>query len=115
MKRPDAFVFDDPYYSCARIDNYPEPSEEECEQTKKELDLEALCGCTKKRTTKKKLGECEMDCDKDSDCKGKLICADQYKKELRKAGYDPRKANCGKGSKKEQYYEVCFDPTILNM
>ena len=114
MEYPDAFLFDDPAINCTYIDNWLLKDETECEEIKSYYELEALCGCTKIPTTKKKLGECEMDCDNDSDCKGKLICADQHKKELRKAGHDPRKANCGEGSQKDRYYEVCFDPTILN-
>jgi hypothetical protein len=29
------------------------------------------------------LGLCESDCDKDSDCMGGLICADEHKRELK--------------------------------
>jgi hypothetical protein len=60
------------------------------------------------------LGLCESDCDKDSDCKGGLICADEHKKELKAIGLDVRKANCyGETSAKTKYYEVCFKPSIL--
>ena len=60
---------------------------------------------------KKKLGLCKVDCDKDSDCKTGLWCADQHKKELKAKGFDVRKANCGKVGKWN--FEVCFDPKIL--
>jgi hypothetical protein len=60
------------------------------------------------------LGLCESDCDKDSDCMGGLICADQHKRELKALGLDIRKANCyGEVSERHKYYEVCFNPNIL--
>jgi hypothetical protein len=59
-----------------------------------------------------KLGRCEWDCDKDSDCKGNLLCADAHKAELKQKGFDERKADCGNvGAWNE---EVCFDPKILH-
>jgi hypothetical protein len=60
------------------------------------------------------LGLCESDCDKDSDCMGGLICADEHKRELKAIGLDMRKANCyGEVSERHKYYEVCFNPNIL--
>lgn len=59
-----------------------------------------------------KLGVCELDCDEDKDCKPGLWCADAHEKELKKAGYDERKANCGKIG--VWNFEVCFDPKILS-
>ena len=58
-----------------------------------------------------KLGLCKTDCDKDSDCMPGLLCADEHKEELRAAGYNRRKANCGRvGSRFE---EVCFNAKLL--
>ena len=61
----------------------------------------------------KKLGLCQVDCDKDIQCKGNLLCADAHKKELKAAGFDKRKANCGPGKPSQKNLEVCFDPKIL--
>lgn len=62
-----------------------------------------------------KLGLCtSIDCDRDSDCQPGLLCADQYKIELKLAGYDERKANCkNKEVFKKVKQEVCFDPKTL--
>ena len=57
------------------------------------------------------LGLCEYDCDVDADCKPGLWCADTHKPELKAAGFDERKANCGKIG--AWNLEVCFDPAIL--
>jgi hypothetical protein len=57
------------------------------------------------------LGLCEFDCDKDTDCKPGLLCADEHKAELKAKGFDERKANCGKVG--AWNLEVCFDPKIL--
>jgi hypothetical protein len=57
------------------------------------------------------LGECEYDCDRDRDCAGYLLCADEHKSELAAVGLDNRKANCGNvGSWNE---EVCFVPGLI--
>ena len=58
-------------------------------------------------------GLCETDCDYDKDCAPGLWCADEHKAELKKAGFDGRKANCGPGPKSKKTDEVCFDPKIL--
>jgi len=55
--------------------------------------------------------ECDFDCDKDTDCKGDLLCADQHKKALKRKGFDPRKADCGDVG--EWNEEVCFDPSLI--
>jgi hypothetical protein len=59
------------------------------------------------------LGLCESDCDLDTDCAAGLVCADQHKDALKAVGLDSRKANCY-NVVKPQFYEVCFDPSILN-
>lgn len=59
------------------------------------------------------LGRCQYDCDNDGDCQRGLWCADAHKNELRKAGYDERKADCDKNTG-DSNLEVCFDPAILN-
>lgn len=56
-----------------------------------------------------KLGECEADCDTDSDCKVGLLCADEHKDALEAAGLDRRRAYCG-GRLGGWSDEVCFDP-----
>jgi hypothetical protein len=44
-------------------------------------------------------------------CQEGLLCADKHKKELKKLGYNKRKAYCGSvGGKKD---EVCYDPARL--
>ena len=67
----------------------------------------------KKPPKKKLLKLCQVDCDVDNDCAPGLWCADAHKAELKAKGFDERKANCGKWSKKEKFNEVCFDPKIL--
>jgi hypothetical protein len=63
------------------------------------------------KSTRSNLGVCQTDCDFDIDCKAGLWCADQHTDELKAAGLDGRKANCGNVG---QYnFEVCFDPKIL--
>jgi hypothetical protein len=57
-------------------------------------------------------GLCEVDCHVDSDCIEGLLCADAHKSELKAAGYDERKANCGPVGPWDD--EVCFDPALLN-
>ena len=61
----------------------------------------------------KKLGLFQTDCDKDYECSQGLWCADQHKNQLKNAGFDERKANCGPVG--DWNYEVCFDPRILGM
>jgi hypothetical protein len=69
-------------------------------------------GALKKPTTPPPLlGLCEYDCDVDADCKPGLLCADAHKPELKAAGFDERKANCGNVG--AWNLEVCFDPAIL--
>jgi hypothetical protein len=58
-----------------------------------------------------KLGLCQFDCDDDSDCVPGLWCADDHKLALALAGFDSRKANCGKVGRWKE--EVCFNPKIL--
>jgi hypothetical protein len=61
-----------------------------------------------------KLGECEVDCDVDSDCKYGLLCADAHKQELEGLGLDPRKAYCGGVVDKPisgWNLEVCYNPS----
>ena len=72
-----------------------------------------LSGISSVQAGNGKKGLCEGDCDKDKDCKGKLLCADAHKKELKAAGFNPRKANCPLGKNKNSKMEVCFDPKIL--
>jgi hypothetical protein len=60
-------------------------------------------------------GLCEIDCHVDADCIEGLLCADAHKSELKAAGYDERKANCGPGGPNDPWDdEVCFDPALLN-
>jgi hypothetical protein len=68
---------------------------------------------TSSDTTPGSLGLCQSDCDRDADCQRGLWCADDHKDELRKAGLDERKANCGKNTG-DSNLEVCFVPAILN-
>ena len=64
-----------------------------------------------------KLGECEVDCDRDKDCQEGLVCAQTQKNLLKYykdcgEGIDIRKAYCGKvGGPKA---EVCFDPEYFS-
>lgn len=60
---------------------------------------------------KTKLGECMVDCDKDSDCEEGLECADAHKDYLKKMGYG-RKAYCGDIGKRHE--EVCYNPLIFD-
>jgi hypothetical protein len=65
-----------------------------------------------------KLSECQYDCKVDADCQSGLLCAHAHKEELKKAGYDVRKAYCapndkpGKGfnTKRRPFKKVCYDP-----
>ena len=57
------------------------------------------------------LGECEYDCDFDTDCSPGLLCADEHKKELAAVGLKPRKAYCGNVGGK--FLEVCYNPTMV--
>jgi hypothetical protein len=63
------------------------------------------------------LGKCDFDndCDNDSDCAPGLLCTDDHKDELRNAGIDERVADCGTSGIINEYWEVCFDPSILNI
>ena len=56
---------------------------------------------------------CEVGCYKDIQCKGKLLCADAHKKELKAAGFDTLQANCGPTKKSQSKLAVCFHPKIL--
>lgn len=58
-----------------------------------------------------KLGECEVDCDVDSDCGYGLLCADAHKAELAALGVDQRKALCGSVGQYNE--EVCFPAELL--
>jgi len=58
------------------------------------------------------LGECEFDCDYDTDCEDHLLCADEHKADLELAGYDKRKAHCT-GNVGEWNEEVCYDPSKI--
>ena len=62
---------------------------------------------------RKKLGRCQADCDRDSDCASGLVCAKQHATELRSRGFDRKVANCGRvlGG---LFDWVCFSPDILN-
>ena len=55
------------------------------------------------------LGECEVDCDKDADCKRGLYCASDHSYDLMYAGLNKRKAYCGHKVGKWNE-EVCYDP-----
>ena len=54
------------------------------------------------------LTECEADCDLDSDCAPGLLCADEHKQELKRAGLNKRRAYCDVNIFK--FSEVCYDP-----
>mmetsp|Transcript_9758 Transcript_9758/g.18669 ORF Transcript_9758/g.18669 Transcript_9758/m.18669 type:complete len:283 (-) Transcript_9758:162-1010(-) len=66
-------------------------------------------GCSDTNRRLGSLGECQWDCDQDSDCATGLQCADAHKSELAAAGLDQRKAYCNVNSGTS---EVCFDPAI---
>jgi hypothetical protein len=71
------------------------------------LVMSAMTGATQAL-----LGNCEWDCDKDSDCQPGLLCADAHKEALKERGFDERKAGCT-GDLGAWNEEVCFDPSIL--
>jgi len=57
------------------------------------LSMQNIRGLGYKRPNN--LGECAYDCDRDRQCARGLLCADQHKAELRRAGLDERHAYCG--------------------
>ena len=76
-----------------------------------------LCYDPKRVPTKCEQGEpctkCEArDCDRDEDCAGTLLCADEHEVELTDAGFDSRKANCDENIGLWNW-ELCFDPALI--
>lgn len=68
--------------------------------------------CYDPKKVNKLLGECESDCDRDTDCKAGLLCADEHKNELAANLLDRRKAYCNVNSVPNNV-EVCYDPTKI--
>jgi len=58
------------------------------------------------------LGNCQFDCDRDSDCGDGFLCADDHTPELEARGFDKRKAACGPVGHPTE--EVCFDEGLLD-
>ena len=59
------------------------------------------------------LGECDADCDVDTECEPGLLCADAHMPELDVLGWDISKAYCGNHAGKWNE-EVCYDPEKLS-
>jgi hypothetical protein len=56
-----------------------------------------------------RIRECQIDCERDSDCDSGLLCADDHSIELRNQGYSPKKAYCT-GDTGYSNADVCYDP-----
>ena len=113
---------DEVCYDPAKIDGNPPPTKSPTTSVPTKSPSDEMPPPTKSPTTSAPtkspsdemdgLGLCEWDCDKDSDCRGDLICADEHKRELEDLGLDKRKANCG--DEVPRGLEVCFDPELLS-